>query len=105
MRQGNRLTYARVLTPKFFVGLENFWVRETKTIDALLHVADQKTICVCAFAADGPQNGVLRLVDVLIFIHENKFETRLPFLRQRRRTIRRGVPKQAQGELFQVGKI
>src|SRR5262249_22029838 len=64
---GQRDRHTGSVAPGFGVVLENARVGETKSIDALLHVANQKTVRFRAFTAQRFDDFVLRRVDVLVF--------------------------------------
>ncbi len=83
--------------PCGFVGLENVRVGEPKAIDALLHVADEKAIA--GGATQRGEDGVLRGVDVLIFVHEDVREPALPGRGNP------GLAQQFERVLFEVAKV
>src|SRR5439155_26077201 len=99
IRQGNACAAAARLAPALVVLAEDFWVGEAEPIDALLNVADQKTIRLCVLAAESDKDRILGAVDVLALIHENEPQPLLPL------PGNRAVAQQAKRKLFQVGKI
>ena len=91
--------------PRAFVALKDRRISKAEAIDALLHIADEEAVRTRTFTTDGAENRVLRGVDVLILVHENVRQPLAPTQRDGR--WRRGlrVPKQAQRELFKIGKV
>src|SRR5581483_4645112 len=78
---------------------EDVRIGEAEAVDALLDIADQETVGLWAFATEGLENGVLGVVDVLVFVDENETE----FLAPLPRNV--GHSKHAKGVLFEVVEI
>ena len=57
------------------------------------------------FTAQRLDDFILRGVDVLVFVHENEAQFFAPAFRRGRWFVRRKIPEQLQGELFQIVKI
>ena len=95
----------RAVAPARGVALENGGVRQTKPVDALLDVADQKAIRAGTFAAERFDDLVLGGVDVLVLIHEHPAKLPAPLLRDASGLVGLPVPKQAQSMLLEVVKI
>src|SRR5581483_6466172 len=81
------------------VVLEDVRIGEAEAVDALLDIADQETVGLWAFATEGLENGVLGVVDVLVFVDENETELLAPLPRNV------GHSKHAKGVLFEVVEI
>src|ERR1043166_9094257 len=90
------------VTPLFFVVSENARIGETKPIDALLHIADQKAVALAATTRANDR--VLRRVDVLAFIDEHMLELPLPGSR-RFRGLTACIDEQLQCKLFEIRKV
>ena len=88
-----------LIRPFIIIPLKNLRVRQPEAIDALLHVADEKTVRRLAVTAQRCENRVLCRVDVLILIHEDVRQPRPPFGRDRR------VAEQSQRALLQIREI
>src|SRR4051794_22841733 len=89
--------------PRLFVLAKNSRLSLAKSVNALLHVADQEPISSSSVARQGLDNSILRGIDILVFIDENPFQTRAPVFRDGRGVV--AVPKQTQRELFEIVKI
>ena len=80
-------------------------IRQAKSIDALLDVADQETVSIRQLPAQSLDDFILRGVNVLILIDEHEAQLLTPFLSDLSGTICVRGPQQPQGVLFQVVKI
>src|SRR6185369_2133724 len=85
--------------PALFVIAKDFWVGESKPIDALLHVADEKAIGLRFLSAQGGDDRILGAIDVLALIDKNESKPFLPL------PGNRGVAQQPKSKLLQIGKI
>ena len=95
--------------PGLGVGLEggvfpekNGGVRQTEAVDALLHIPHGKE--VVPPLGDGPENGVLNLVGVLVLVHQN---FRVPggdlFAQLRGASV--GPDQEGEGQMLLVGEV
>ena len=71
----------------------------------MFHITNEEAVGRGTFAAERLEDGVLRFVDVLIFIHKNETKLFAPMLGDGRGLFRRAVPQETKGMLFQVVKI
>src|SRR5260370_20558929 len=103
--QSDALAGGGIGAPSLFVLAKNPRVGESEPVNALLHVAHQKTVRFSPAAADRFDDLILGLLDVLVFIHENVVEVPPPLLRRRRRPAGGRVAEEAKGKLLDVGEI
>ena len=57
--------------PRVMVPAEDGRIGQTEAVNALLDIADQETVGLRAFAAQGLNDGFLGFIDVLEFVHKN----------------------------------
>ena len=111
----NRLVTAKIIAqrddlyptfaPLVSVALKDARIGEAKPIDALFHVANQKPVCLPAFAPERTENRVLRLVNILVLVHEHQIQLFAPESGAGRRLVRRAVPEHLKRELLEVVKV
>ena len=85
--------------------LEQFWRGAAKTVDALFFVADEEQVGGVSLSAEGAQDGVLSFGDVLIFVGEDVFESRLRFAGDFGFSVAVGAAKEVKRELFHVVEV
>src|SRR2546425_4692407 len=83
--QSDALAGGGIGAQSLFVVAKNPRVGETEPVNALLHVAHQKTVRFSSVTADRFNDLILGLIDVLVFIDKNVVELSPPLLRRRRR--------------------
>ena len=89
--------------PPRLVVYKNARIGQAKTVDALLDIPHQKAVGLLPLARQGLDDGFLRAVNVLEFIHKNEAQFPPPWQGDLAGAFL--VPQQAQGELLQVLKI
>src|SRR6266446_7440323 len=99
IRERNPRSSVARLAPLRLVVAKDFWVGESKPINALLHVANQETIGLRLLAAQGGDDGVLGPIYVLALIDKNESEPLLP------PPGNRGIAQQTKRKLFQIRKV
>ena len=93
------------LFPPVLVGLEKTGAGQTKGVDTLFDIPNQKTVSLKRILADGTQDTVLGAINILVFIDINRMIAPLNVSRQIRRFFFGTVPKKINGMLLQIGKI
>src|SRR2546425_10694234 len=104
-RSRHALAAALRSAPAALVAAKYPRISQPETIDALFGIADQETVPRCSAATEQGKNGILRRVDVLIFVHENVAKLPLPCLGSFGRLTRARIAQQLQGKLLEVGEI